>query len=797
MMKPDHRYANHQSQHSVSSTKVSQSPHLKRKQYQKQSVSSNGQPIPFQKGWQRVDHVPKTTHVASNKTHPHPGAIPKQRENHKNAKFEQNTNLKRSEGSSPRQRRIVRRKATSDSLTTVDNHRNIPDSLSDPAGKGDKTSSVTEDSDKSVKASINAGKISRKVFRQHKAKRENEKKETAGNSVDSASHNSCLGETREAECSTKGAEGELEEVHDSTTSPSTQSVDPGLLQTTTGPSLNSDHMPSSCQVRSTGTSPHVSVELGLSIENNRRQDINFMGIRERTGHDSDLSDREDFIQTNQVVHRSTSSSLGEQIPNSSVRSVLRNPPGSLEHSRLLRTHSESGPDTNLNVSIQEESVNSALSHSSSTAPVHHSTSLMSGSFANHASARDPSSSLLRRTYQGTDPSPSSPIRPVQSHPSSRAPVHHSDRQVSDSFVSHASARDTSSSLLRRTYPGIDSSPLSPVNLSQSLPSSRTPVRHSSTLTSDSFENHASARDASSSLLRRNHPGRDSSPTSPRFQSNLLRESHEDTQTPLTRLGGQSSRLLSRERNSQEYISFRDRQIQRDRERVRGSIINPDVIQEDRNSTLFGLPSTSRLSNGNPVDRLPLLTQQPHLSAIQTDEMSLFDAASRVDTPPPSPTRHSPPSRQDRENVANHLAVMACPLFAPLLFELPPAIMLHMLASARRELGDEFVELLIENIVLSLLAQQMHDVGLTSDREGRGERPAPAPKEMIESLKKREVTKTMIDEEPKCAICHVEYELKEMLSQLPCNHYFHHTCISIWLNKTATCPVCRYKLQSDP
>lgn len=54
-----------------------------------------------------------------------------------------------------------------------------------------------------------------------------------------------------------------------------------------------------------------------------------------------------------------------------------------------------------------------------------------------------------------------------------------------------------------------------------------------------------------------------------------------------------------------------------------------------------------------------------------------------------------PSRRDGENVTNHLALMACPLFAPLLFELPPAIMIQMLTSARQELGDEFVQLLIE------------------------------------------------------------------------------------------------------
>lgn len=57
----------------------------------------------------------------------------------------------------------------------------------------------------------------------------------------------------------------------------------------------------------------------------------------------------------------------------------------------------------------------------------------------------------------------------------------------------------------------------------------------------------------------------------------------------------------------------------------------------------------------------------------------------------------------------------------------------------------FVSLLhsLQNIVLSLLAQQMHDAGLTSDTGDLvGSRPPPATEELIENLTKRKITAEM-------------------------------------------------------
>ncbi|XP_077002523.1 E3 ubiquitin-protein ligase Praja-1 isoform X3 [Tamandua tetradactyla] len=69
---------------------------------------------------------------------------------------------------------------------------------------------------------------------------------------------------------------------------------------------------------------------------------------------------------------------------------------------------------------------------------------------------------------------------------------------------------------------------------------------------------------------------------------------------------------------------------------------------------------------------------------------------------------------------------------------------------------------------------------------------PASKESIDSLPEILVTEdhSAVGQEMCCPICCSEYVKGEVATELPCHHYFHKPCVSIWLQKSGTCPVCR-------
>lgn len=71
-------------------------------------------------------------------------------------------------------------------------------------------------------------------------------------------------------------------------------------------------------------------------------------------------------------------------------------------------------------------------------------------------------------------------------------------------------------------------------------------------------------------------------------------------------------------------------------------------------------------------------------------------------------------------------------------------------------------------------------------------PGPASAEAIRALPKKIVDKTMLgsDGKAECSICMDGVELQQEVTELPCKHWFHETCISAWLREHDTCPHCR-------
>ncbi|XP_056680692.1 E3 ubiquitin-protein ligase Praja-2 isoform X8 [Monodelphis domestica] len=72
---------------------------------------------------------------------------------------------------------------------------------------------------------------------------------------------------------------------------------------------------------------------------------------------------------------------------------------------------------------------------------------------------------------------------------------------------------------------------------------------------------------------------------------------------------------------------------------------------------------------------------------------------------------------------------------------------------------------------------------------------PASKESIDCLPQTIITEdhTAVGQEQCCAICCSEYTKDEIITELPCSHFFHKPCVTLWLQKSGTCPVCRHVL----
>lgn len=53
-------------------------------------------------------------------------------------------------------------------------------------------------------------------------------------------------------------------------------------------------------------------------------------------------------------------------------------------------------------------------------------------------------------------------------------------------------------------------------------------------------------------------------------------------------------------------------------------------------------------------------------------------------------------------------------------------------------------------------------------------------------------KTLKDENliRECVICLQNININEKIIKLRCNHYFHKSCVLLWINKNKTCPTCR-------
>jgi Tfp pilus assembly ATPase PilU len=46
------------------------------------------------------------------------------------------------------------------------------------------------------------------------------------------------------------------------------------------------------------------------------------------------------------------------------------------------------------------------------------------------------------------------------------------------------------------------------------------------------------------------------------------------------------------------------------------------------------------------------------------------------------------------------------------------------------------------------------------------------------------------------VCFEDHVVGHTACKLPCGHIFHPECVSEWLCKQASCPICRYEVETD-
>ncbi|KAI6232732.1 RING-type domain-containing protein [Aphelenchoides fujianensis] len=87
-----------------------------------------------------------------------------------------------------------------------------------------------------------------------------------------------------------------------------------------------------------------------------------------------------------------------------------------------------------------------------------------------------------------------------------------------------------------------------------------------------------------------------------------------------------------------------------------------------------------------------------------------------------------------------------------------------------------------------------DYGEDRDREAIDEKRKARARAIVENLRVAEFDEATATND-ECAICMLDFEPKQLLRYLPCQHGYHVPCIDNWLLRSLTCPSCMEPVDS--
>jgi E3 ubiquitin-protein ligase RNF115/126 len=118
----------------------------------------------------------------------------------------------------------------------------------------------------------------------------------------------------------------------------------------------------------------------------------------------------------------------------------------------------------------------------------------------------------------------------------------------------------------------------------------------------------------------------------------------------------------------------------------------------------------------------------------------------------------------------------------------PGLLASLLNPANARQGDAvYSQEALDRIISTLMEQHP-----TSNA------PGPASPDAISSLPKKKLDEKMLGPELKaeCSVCMDDVHLGDEVVLLPCTHWFHEQCASMWLSEHNTCPICRKGIEGE-